>query len=202
LSFSGRTTVVGTFLCPSDPAGAKLSAIGNGIAGNYLLSGGGRAWGNQATATDSTGGVPTGLFFPQSRVRFADITDGTSGTLMSSEIILVPDGIAVVSGCSGGTVDMRGLYWNNVHMGSLFVSFRAPNTASGDVVGWSCINNVRAPCSACSLNNDVVTPRSYHPGGVNAGLADASVRFFSDTTDTTVFQNLGTRNGGEVLPSL
>ena len=55
---------------------------------------------------------------------------------------------------------------------------------------------------------------SYHPGGVNAALADASVRFFSETlsvknlTQTVdrhyggpaiygVWAELATRNGGE-----
>jgi prepilin-type processing-associated H-X9-DG protein len=200
LNFSGRHTVIPAFLCPSDPAGAKAST--NGISGNYLLSGGGRAWGNQNTMTDSTGGQPTGLFYSQSRVRLGDIVDGTSSTLMSSEIILVPDGPAVVAGCSGGTRDMRGLYWNHVHMGTLFVSLRAPNSPVPDVVGWSCINHTNAPCNSCSYSTGVVTPRSYHPGGVHVGLADGSVRFVADSIDVAVFQALGTRNGQEVVPTL
>ncbi|MCU0875847.1 MAG: DUF1559 domain-containing protein [Pirellulaceae bacterium] len=199
LNFSGRHTVVPAFFCPSDPAGAKPST--NGISGNYVLSGGARAWGNQGTATDSAGGEPTGMFYPQSRVRLGDLVDGTSTTLMSSEIILVPDGPAVVAGCSGGTRDMRGLYWNHVHMGTLFVSLRSPNSPSPDVVGWSCINHTRAPCNSCSYSNGVVTARSYHPGGVHSGLADGSVRFVADSIDTTAFQALGTRNGQEVVPT-
>ncbi len=87
-------------------------------------------------------------------------------------------------------------------MGTLFVSLRSPNTVSGDVVGWSCINHLRAPCASCSYSNDVVTPRSYHPGGANVGLADGAVRFVGDTIEPAVFQALGTRNGAEAVPSL
>jgi len=41
--------------------------------------------------------------------------------------------------------------------------------------------------------------RSYHPGGINIGLADGSTQFVSDTVGEEVFQALGTRSGGEVV---
>ena len=40
--------------------------------------------------------------------------------------------------------------------------------------------------------------RSYHTGGVNMGFADGSTQFISDSISQTVFQALGSRNGGEV----
>ena len=43
------------------------------------------------------------------------------------------------------------------------------------------------------------TSRSYHPGGVNAVLADGSVRFFKETVNGGVWRALGTVGGGEVL---
>jgi len=42
-----------------------------------------------------------------------------------------------------------------------------------------------------------VSVRSYHPGGVNLGLADGSVRFVSENMDPVVFQALGSRDGCE-----
>ena len=39
--------------------------------------------------------------------------------------------------------------------------------------------------------------RSRHPGGINAALADGSVRFFRDATAIDVFRAYGTRAGGE-----
>lgn len=40
--------------------------------------------------------------------------------------------------------------------------------------------------------------RSYHPGGVNVGLADGSTQFISDGISESIFQALGSRAGGEV----
>ena len=57
-------------------------------------------------------------------------------------------------------------------------------------------------------------PTSYHPGGVNAAMTDASVRFISETIDTGnltlspvtsgssrygVWGALGTKDGGETI---
>jgi len=39
--------------------------------------------------------------------------------------------------------------------------------------------------------------RSRHPGGVNHALADASVRFISETVEMELYQSLGSRNGKE-----
>jgi prepilin-type processing-associated H-X9-DG protein/prepilin-type N-terminal cleavage/methylation domain-containing protein len=46
----------------------------------------------------------------------------------------------------------------------------------------------------------MATARSVHPGGVNVGMADGSVRFIKETVATPLWRALGTRNGGEVLP--
>jgi len=44
-------------------------------------------------------------------------------------------------------------------------------------------------------------PTSNHPGGVNAGFADGSVRFVKDTTNIQAWWAIGTRNGSEVVSS-
>ena len=41
--------------------------------------------------------------------------------------------------------------------------------------------------------------RSYHPGGINIGLADGSTQFVTDNVSEELFQALGTRSGGEVV---
>ena len=47
----------------------------------------------------------------------------------------------------------------------------------------------------------VVPPTSNHPGGVNMGFADGSVKFIKDTVNLPTFWALGTRAGGEVVSS-
>ena len=45
----------------------------------------------------------------------------------------------------------------------------------------------------------ISTARSLHPGGVNALMADGSVRFVSESITRQVWRGLGTRNGGELV---
>ncbi|MBN2292316.1 MAG: DUF1559 domain-containing protein, partial [Pirellulales bacterium] len=47
--------------------------------------------------------------------------------------------------------------------------------------------------------NEMATSRSYHPGGVNAALADGSVRFVVDDVALDLWQALGSINGGETI---
>ena len=44
-----------------------------------------------------------------------------------------------------------------------------------------------------------VTARSHHPGGVNTALLDGSVSFITDNVDPSIWQALGTIQGGELL---
>jgi len=46
-----------------------------------------------------------------------------------------------------------------------------------------------------------VPPTSNHPGGVNVGFADGSVRFVKDTVNIQSWWAIGTRNGGETVSS-
>jgi len=48
---------------------------------------------------------------------------------------------------------------------------------------------------------DAIPPTSNHPGGVNVGFCDGSVRFIKDSVGVQPWWALGTRNGGETLSS-
>jgi prepilin-type processing-associated H-X9-DG protein len=43
------------------------------------------------------------------------------------------------------------------------------------------------------------SPNSLHPGGVNVGFADGSVKFIKDSIDTQTWWALGSRANGEVI---
>jgi prepilin-type processing-associated H-X9-DG protein len=45
--------------------------------------------------------------------------------------------------------------------------------------------------------SNVMAATSQHPGGVNVGMADGSVKFQSETIDSNTWWALGTRSGGE-----
>ena len=48
---------------------------------------------------------------------------------------------------------------------------------------------------------DALPPSSNHPGGVNIGFADGSVRWIKDAITPNTWWSLGTRNGQEALSS-
>ena len=49
--------------------------------------------------------------------------------------------------------------------------------------------------------DDGIPPSSNHPGGVNLGMSDGSVRFIKNTIGLQAWWALGTRSGGEVISS-
>ena len=136
---------------------------------------------------------------------FADVTDGTSGTLLISEG-LVPGPTA--SGWGG--VWGESLYGNMG--GSLFSTALTPNSGSPDYVYGYCPADAgdttyAAQCSMIALNNSggpstagaYSAARSAHPSGVNGAMADGSVAFFANTVDLSVWRGLGTRGRGETV---
>lgn len=46
--------------------------------------------------------------------------------------------------------------------------------------------------------NHMYTANSFHPGGVNAAMADGSVDFFMETIDIVTWRNLGVRDDGGI----
>jgi prepilin-type N-terminal cleavage/methylation domain-containing protein/prepilin-type processing-associated H-X9-DG protein len=91
-----------------------------------------------------------------------------------------------------GTVSaLRGLLWAYGDMGhTMFNTVPLPNS----VDGWTyCSNNASAGATTYSEAD------SYHPGGVNALMADGSVRFIKNSINQTTWWAMGTRAGGEVI---
>jgi prepilin-type processing-associated H-X9-DG protein len=129
-----------------------------------------------------------GVFYPRSTTTLTSIADGTSNTLLVSELVLSPD----VSGH-----DTRGRIWNNARSGAvIFSTLDRPNTTTSDRLNH-CQSISAAPCQTGS-DNMVLYARSMHTGGVNVVLADGSVRLARDGIDPTVWLGLGTRASGEV----
>jgi len=146
------------------------------------------------------------------------ITDGTSNTLMFSEVRAFtpylrdgggaptdpPSSPAEILGLSGNLRATSG-HTEQVDGRSHQTGFTAlftPNTQvirveSGEElnIDWTSQREGRgnAPTFAA------ITSRSYHTGGVNATNVDGSTRFVSDSIDLQTWRALATRNGGEVV---
>lgn len=201
LGFPGLATPVAAFGCVSDGLSPKLHTFWGGLnglptqgfSGNYVANAGDDYFNpteinGEKMSTLTASSKLNGLFFALSKVRVGQITDGTSHTAVVSELILSPD---------TDTHDIRGRYYNPAHGGVLFSTRVPPNTLVPDRFNWCAKNPVpRAPC-VWSGSNMFVSARSYHPGGVNMGMADGSVRFVADDVDVEAYKAAGSRNGAE-----
>lgn len=188
-----RDTPLDAFQCPSDGSQpAKGGSGGNrsgadGFQGSYIVCSGA---GIMYYGTADLGG----MFFRRSRISFRDVLDGTSNTLMASEAIA--RGAANTNSGWGGA----GGYWGGApHAAYGFTTLEPPNSPLPDRV-YRCKSTTwpEAPCRSTGGTNDHRNfARSYHPGGVNATLADASVRFIADSINLDTYRALGTRRGRE-----
>ena len=124
--------------------------------------------------------------------KIAKITDGTSSTLMISEVL-----------GDESSQDARG-GWIIAAMGSSSFSAKFPPNAPGADVIPICEERIPIDnpmtCTENKKNGQVwAAARSGHPGGVNASKCDGSVQFYSDSIAPAVWQALATRNGEEVI---
>ncbi len=179
-----RTTVIPTFLCPSD-TGPDLFEIAAGDGHDHdhehsnfsVDQGSGKLF--QVSKSNLVGmfgsfeieSAPykgNGMFYGNSRIKFSDVSDGLSNTLMSGER----------SSRLGGS-----LWQGNIpaaaepHARIVGVADHGPNDPHAHFDDFS----------------------SYHTGGVNFMRADVSVSFISNSIDTSVYQAMSTRAGGEVF---
>jgi prepilin-type N-terminal cleavage/methylation domain-containing protein/prepilin-type processing-associated H-X9-DG protein len=201
------------FLCPSDND-RPLIVIWptNGVTlvgtrGNYVTSWGNTQWAQQ----DSAGGAATlnlpvrylTSAFGHYPIRLASIIDGTSNTIFTAETL------------QGQDNDVRGAVWT---LGAMFMIRFTPNGTrdfygvadtpggGGDRLGAGfCVNDPggKLPCVNVPypFYDTYQASRSRHPGGVNAGFGDGSVRFIKDSIAPITWIGLNTIRGGEVLSS-
>lgn len=186
--------------CPTHPPNFELMSNGTAMEdlarGNYAACYGKGGYAISVTNSPSVGGV----FANNSKTTTAAILDGTSNTLMLSELrYRTPN-------ASGPSYqDIRGT-WAYGSMGAdIFSTQTGPNSAVSDVI-WGCRSYPAEsmPCISTSNGTTAMTgsfaaARSYHSGGVHGVLADGSVRFFSENIDVNVWQGLGSRGGSEPL---
>ncbi len=190
---SGNAALVGTrinaFLCPSD-SGDVLSSTGayapatgyRGMKTNYDFSvdNGNRAnfnlWAHTALGSRF-------MFGENSDCDFAAILDGTSNTVALAETLrTVADGHCPAWG-------YRGWVMTGIDLGYGINITSIPTTYT-----W-----VTDQVDHAYRLRSWGTGGSLHPGGLNACLADGSVRFISETAPITTLQAISTIAGSEVV---
>ena len=94
-------------------------------------------------------------------------------------------------------------------MSSGFSTYLTPNSTTPDAMASGMCPDVSPsagskdkarPCVEVA-STEYYAARSRHSGGVNAALADGSVRFYSNTISSDVWKALGSTKGGETLAS-
>lgn len=136
-----------------------------------------------------------GVFYPDSRIKFSQVTDGTSQTLAIAERTYLVESLdSFVEGSiwngSPNLEEIRTLATKNV---------RYPINASPATFGYH-FRDLEAPTGADrSLQYNDFYFGSHHPGGAHFALVDGSVQFLQEDIDINLYKDLATRNGGEVL---
>jgi prepilin-type N-terminal cleavage/methylation domain-containing protein len=185
------------FSCPSHPSADHQFGNGTGMEhlgrGNYAANYGKGGYGQSHTGDGRIGGP----FANNGKIRIADVLDGTSNTIMTSELKFRVTG-------SNRSEDTRGVWAYGAMCASLFTTRTGPNSATPDGV-WGCRSEPREgmPCVQIGspYTENYSAARSYHKGGVLAGMTDGSINFFSDSIALDIWQALGTRAGGETISS-
>ena len=199
-NYTAATTLVKTFICPSDPAGGRVPGVPYGGTNYVGNSGSGRLAVGSLTNSN-------GLFYVGSRIAFRDLVDGSSNTIAFSERLLGP-GVSAVGGfneelsilelttdptatvCaspSGGSwYAERGGKWILGNYGNTLYNHAEPPNA----VNWDCMN--------IQQQKGRLAARSRHPQGVMVLACDGHVQFTSDTIDDAIWAAIATRSGGEI----
>lgn len=228
---TASVTFIAAFLCPSDTSPTlELVSNGYYATHNYLLNVG-STYSVVQNPVAPLVDVPNGVLYENSAVGPSAITDGTSNTAAVSETIRSVPGGSFVQDPVGGFVITgnnstsgppivsdadyvtkcltatppgfqvtRGVKWHYGAPGhSMYNHRRPPNDKRYDCRGGLPHSNRSDPLwNQLSLN---ITSRSKHPGGVHTLMCDGHVQFLKDTVNVTVWQALGSRNGGEVISS-
>jgi prepilin-type N-terminal cleavage/methylation domain-containing protein/prepilin-type processing-associated H-X9-DG protein len=210
------------FSCPSDSLAAEVRDPGGGkvllYSTTYTFNMG--TWFVYDPATN-TGG--DGAFYPNSYLRPAKFTDGTSKTLMAAEVkawthytrnggpstTTIPN-----TADEAATIVASGSEYKNTghtewpdgrvhHTGftatmtpNTFVKHvRAGETLDADFNSWQ--EGKEWPGGHPTYA--IITSRSYHAGSVNVALVDGSVQSVNDDIDLLIWRAMATRAGGETV---
>jgi type II secretory pathway pseudopilin PulG len=192
-----RQTVVKTFLSPRDGLMSVSTDFG---ATNYLFSAG-----SQPSLVDNDG-----VFYQNSKVKFTEITDGTSNTLLAVETLKGDGGIKAVDVRRQHVLlkkdDLKGLKddagvkeWEkdkNIE-GDRCASWMDGRFLQGTFTATRTLNDAK-PDVNCAGFGGLAGVRSVDSIGAVA-ICDGSVRTINMNVKLETWKALATRNGGEVL---
>ena len=198
------------FICPS----SRL--LINGYPGtNYLWSTGSRI---ESGGCNIVSNQANGVIVHDAGRRMAEITDGTSNTILAGEYlpgIDAANGFKAVTAISVANrafptqaeldvvaaapaariLTNNGRWWAwHSHSNALFNTAAPPNWKCQNGAGGAGVGGAGVAWDSCI---GITPSRSQHPGGVNVCLADGSVRFVRDNITLLTWQILGNIGDGQ-----
>jgi prepilin-type N-terminal cleavage/methylation domain-containing protein/prepilin-type processing-associated H-X9-DG protein len=206
---------VPVFNCPSD--------IGRVIGGNGAAPGvifGGNNYSSCTGTGNSSSGVINGdyvsgdgvfLLVPGGPITMNAITDGTSNTAAFSESVygdgtapltgglMNPDPLNLALDISGNGMDPVTCASTTTYTGQRCDRWINGGYLSTAYNHWTTPNSPTLDCLNSANNFGLKTARSRHPGGVNLGLCDGSVRFVSEDINFGTWQALATRASNDTI---
>ena len=218
-----RAARIPAFICPSDRQFPRNgNGWSNGAGCNYGVSFGSTiSWQNFRNQNGMFRGQSDANTMPN--LRFADVSDGTSNTLLASEHLSGDDnGGSLMAGRTSearigtafvGAVQYpslaeinvfgaacRAITAHNSQNGGQWLSPQPTQTALNTVAppNWSFPNCQTSGSGFASDRDGIYTARSQHTGGVQCTSGDGSVRFVSDSIDLKTWQFFGGRDDGQV----
>jgi prepilin-type N-terminal cleavage/methylation domain-containing protein len=208
-----RQTIIGLLRCPSDPGpDAPVSCY----AGVYH---------HVEAPIDANN---RGVLFLNSHIKFEDITDGASYTLMVGEKI--PSGAADLGWMSGTSATLRNT-GTQINIELQYIGGRTPlqRDALPDWYGPTAAEQTAVEAEPAGPAAETAAPAdleaqgpidpyiakggdpnnplhvggfgSHHSGGVEFAYADGSVSFLSESIAPDLFESLGCRNDGQITAS-
>jgi prepilin-type N-terminal cleavage/methylation domain-containing protein/prepilin-type processing-associated H-X9-DG protein len=212
-------TSVATLLCPSDPNvptdlwnfnGTQIQqpyhSYPNNV-GTHFFNNGNQFDGPAYELAEPTWGPP---------VTMAVVLDGTSNTVLFSEFVrgrgeMTSQGVHQIYQTNLTSVPTPLLTLNTTCQASTTIAYGY----KGDVWpdhnctyggGYSHINTPNQKAcwfadSSASKYHTMIGASSYHPGGVNVGFLDGSVRFVKNSVSLPTWWAISTTRGGEVVSS-
>jgi len=199
---NARKVVIKTFLAPMDPVTTVKDDYG---PTNYLFNAG-----SKADLVDNDG-----IFYRDSKITIADITDGTSNTLITGETLKGDGGkkavdvrrqyVLLKKGSLKEIKDDAGVedFKDDKNIaGDRCASWMDGRFLQGTFTGTRAINDAK-PDVSCAGDGGLSALRGL-TAGVTVGFADGSVRFVSgggSAAKPELWKMLTSRNDGQAIPN-